>query len=99
LPLFFNFVLEYAIRQVKENKVGMELIGTLQLLVYNDDVKLLGDNTDTIKNNRESLIDARKKVGLEADVEKIKYMLLSRHKNSGRNILKIWHSLNIGERK
>jgi hypothetical protein len=48
-PLLFNFALEYAIRKVQENQVGMKLIGTHQLLAYVDGVNLLGDNIDTIK--------------------------------------------------
>jgi hypothetical protein len=35
-----------------------------QLLVYADDVKLLGDNIDTRKKTTETLIDASKEVGL-----------------------------------
>jgi hypothetical protein len=48
-------------------------------------VNLLGDNIETIKKNTETLIDASKKVGLEINVEKTKYMLLSRHQNVGQN--------------
>jgi hypothetical protein len=33
----------------------------------------------------ETLIDASKEVGLEINVEKTKYMLLSRHQNVGQN--------------
>jgi hypothetical protein len=49
LPLLFNFALEYSIRKVQENQVGLKLIGTHQLLVYADDANLLGDNTGIIQ--------------------------------------------------
>jgi hypothetical protein len=52
---------------------------------YADDVNLLGDNIDTIKKNKKTLIDASKEVGLEINVDKTKYMLLSRHQNVGQN--------------
>jgi hypothetical protein len=45
--------------------VGLKLNGTHQLLVYADDVNLLGDNIGTIKKNIGILIDMSKEVGLE----------------------------------
>jgi hypothetical protein len=78
----FNFAIEYAIRKVKENQVGLKLNGTHQLLAYVDDVNLLEDN---IKKDTETLIHANKEFGLEINVEETKYMLLSRHQNVGQN--------------
>jgi hypothetical protein len=62
LPLLFNFALEYAIKKVQENHVGLKLNGTHQLLAYADDANLLGDNIDAIKKKTETLTDARKEV-------------------------------------
>jgi hypothetical protein len=45
-------------------------------------VNLLGDNIDTINKNTHTLIDASKDVGLEVNVEKTKYMLVSRGQNA-----------------
>jgi hypothetical protein len=58
--------------------VELKLNWTHQLLIYADDVNLLGDNTET-------LIDASKEVGLEVNAEKTKCTLLSRHQNAGQN--------------
>jgi hypothetical protein len=37
-PLLINVALEYAIKKVQENQVGLKLNGTHQLFVYVDDV-------------------------------------------------------------
>jgi hypothetical protein len=54
-------------------------------VAYADDVNLLGGNIHAIKNNTEALIDVHKEVGLEINIEKTKYMLLSHHQNAGQN--------------
>jgi hypothetical protein len=54
-------------------------------LAYTDDVNLLGDSINTIKENTQSLLEASRDVGLELNGEKTKYMIMSRHPNSGQN--------------
>jgi hypothetical protein len=106
-PLLFNFALEYAVRKVQKIQVELKLNGTHQLLAYADDVNLLRDYIDTIKKNTETLIDATKQVGVEINVEKTKYMLLSHHQHVSQNRgikkqtdrLKMCHSSNIWGRQ
>jgi hypothetical protein len=64
-PLLTNLALEYAISKIQGKNVTLKLNATHQLLVCAD-VNLLGDNTDTIKKNTESLIDASKEFGLKS---------------------------------
>jgi hypothetical protein len=52
--------------------VGLISNGTHHLLVYADDMNLLGDNIDTTMKNTETLIDISKEVGLEENTEKTK---------------------------
>jgi cytochrome oxidase assembly protein ShyY1 len=71
----------------------MKLNGTHQLLIYADDVNLLGDNKDTIKKNTGTLIGTSKVVCLKVNTEKTKYMLWSRHQNAEQN-----HDIKIANR-
>jgi hypothetical protein len=65
--------------------VGLKLNGTHQLLVYANDVNLLGYVVNTIKKKGEAVIDASKEVDLQENAEKTKYMLQSGHQNAGQN--------------
>jgi hypothetical protein len=84
-PLLFNYALNYAIREVQEIQVGLKLNEANQLLVYADDVNLLDDSVNTIKENREILLGTSRDVVLEINAEKTKYIFMSRHQTSGEN--------------
>jgi len=84
-PLPVNFDLEYAIKRVQVNQDGLKLKGTHQLLFYADDVNIMGRSVRAIKNNTEALLVSSKEIGLEVNVDKTKYMVLSRDRNAGKS--------------
>jgi sorting nexin-29 len=84
-PLLFNFALEYAIRRVQVNQDGLKLNGTHQLLVYADDVNILGLSALTVKDNAGSLVVATNETGLEVNADKTKHMIMSRDQNAERS--------------
>ena len=83
-PLLFNFALEYAIRRVQVTQGGLKLNGTHQLLVYADDVNILGGSVHTVKKNAEALTVANKETGLEVNADKTGYMVMSLDQNAGQ---------------
>ena len=44
---------------------------------------MLGGSVHTIKENAEALVVASKEIGLEVNVDKTKYMVMSRDQNAG----------------
>ena len=72
--MLFNFVLEYAVRRVHVNQRGLKLNGTHQRLVNTDDVNILGGSVHNIYKNTDALDVVSKKIELEINYDKTKYM-------------------------
>ncbi|KAJ4445737.1 hypothetical protein ANN_12422 [Periplaneta americana] len=71
--------------EIKKAQNGLELNGLHQLHVHADDVNMLGENPQTVRENAEILFEASKAIGLEVNPEKTKYMIMSRDHNIVRN--------------
>jgi hypothetical protein len=82
-PLLFSVASKYAVTKVQENEVDLELNGTHQLLVYADG-NLLGNSINTTKENTGTLLENIRDVVLEINEEKTKFMIMSRHPNTGQ---------------
>ena len=52
LPLIFKFALEYYIRRVQANQKNLKLDVTHELVVYADDVNIMGRSIYTIKKTQ-----------------------------------------------
>jgi len=74
--LYLNSASEHAIRRVQVNQDGLKLNGMHQLLVYADDVNIVGESVHTIKKNAETLVVASKETGIEVNFYKTKYMIM-----------------------
>jgi hypothetical protein len=64
-------------------KWALKLNGTHQLVVYGDDVNILGGSVHAVKRDTEALVVASKEIGLEVNAEKTKYMVMSGDQNAG----------------
>ena len=60
----------------------------------------MGGSVHTVEENAEAWVVATKEIGLEVNVDKTKYMIMSRDQNAGRShSMKRWKSSNIWEQR
>jgi hypothetical protein len=54
-------------------------------MLYGDDFNLLGNSINTILENTQILFEASKDISLKINAGMTKYMIISRHQNSGED--------------
>ena len=93
LPLLFNFALECAFRKVQVDQKGLKLIGTHQLLFYNDGFIVLGASICIVKEYTEASVLISNEICLELNDKKTKYMITSQDQHAVQN-----HTIYIGNK-
>ena len=82
----FNICLEYVMRKIPVNPGGTIFDRTCQFLAFADDLVLLARNQTTLRECFSKMLLSSKEIGLAVNVEKTKYMVNSRKKETFRNI-------------
>jgi hypothetical protein len=63
----------------------LKLNGTHQLVVYDDDVNILGGSVYNMEKKNEASVVGRKEIGLEINADKSKYTVMSRDQDAARS--------------
>jgi len=90
LPALFNIALELVVRKVLIQAKGIKMNNNNELTVvaYADDIVLIAESEDDLRNTTSTLLNEGKEIGLKINESKTKYMILSR-RNHNINYLKV----------
>jgi len=85
-PMLFKIALEWVVKTANETrKMEVDEIETI-LIAYANDVVILGNSRNEVKQSTIKFLEAGKIMGLEVNQEKTKYMCISRN---DRNVLNL----------
>ncbi|KAL4083423.1 hypothetical protein QTP88_028739 [Uroleucon formosanum] len=84
-PMSFNIALEWVVRTANETR-KMEVGKIETILAYADDVVILGNCRNEVKQTTINFLEAGKIMGLEVNEEKTKYMYISRNDRNDLNL-------------
>jgi hypothetical protein len=82
IVIAFQFIFRICHQKGPKYQEGFQLNGTHQLLIFADDGNILCQNINTIKENKEALLQSSMEVGLEVSREKIKYVIVPYQQNA-----------------
>jgi len=78
-PILFNIALEKVIKKSRIEENGIRLGGCIiGVLAYADDIVLLAENKENLKEQAGKLLDTAKRIILEINAEKTEYPIMQR---------------------
>jgi sorting nexin-29 len=80
-PLLFNIVLEYVIRKSSINTDGTLIYKSIQIAAYADDINIMAQTQQDLKNTYILLEQNTKKIGLQINTTKTKVLKQTRANN------------------
>jgi hypothetical protein len=84
--ILFNIVLEYVISRLTITPKDTAFNRLTQCIAYADDIVLSGRSVNYLKETSEELKQGAKKVGLEINQDKTKYMIMTKNKDKWQRV-------------
>lgn len=88
-PILFNIAIEDALQKVRRTNKGLKIGTNLNILAFADDVAILCEKKDDLKNLTKLFIQETSRMGLKINDEKTKYMHFSKQEIDQTNEINI----------
>lgn len=85
-PVLFNLALEFVFRKASLPQDDYLLNKSLQVLAYADDICILGHNATTVQDCFSKLDEEGRKIGLQVNTDKTKYMVMAKETSGTDNL-------------
>lgn len=85
-PVLFNLVLEKVIKTMPMRQ-GIEILSNSKLLAYADDIVIIGNMRQEVSTKTNDSIKAVKKIVLEVNQEKTKYLVITRETRNNSDLV------------
>jgi sorting nexin-29 len=87
--ILFNIALEKIIRDANINQPGNIFYKSVQILAYADDIDIISRSPKSLQEAKIALDTAARKMGLEINQAKTKYMICDSKKKYVKNVFKV----------
>lgn len=86
-PILFNIAMQSVIRKVQKDSIGLKIENqNMVIAAYADDIIIMGETEDQVRNSASKLIEEGKSIGLNINEDKTKYLIVSRKQHRQNSI-------------